>query len=225
MAAEHLFPILESTRALETLCEVVGFFARAEVPESVLPALRLGRMTALKKPSGGARGIVVSDVFRRLVAPTICQSWGGCHCTFPVCPQHLAGASASPTPPKSMTELDDSATLGVGAFDLVSRNATMQGLLSMEGGDKLPFIRQFYSSPSTLLWEDELAITNHIQQGERGEQFDPLMPLLFALAPHSVLVSVPERLQDGEFLFAFLTICLHIKSHRDRTVGTTARCC
>ena len=65
----------ESTHTLETLCEVVGFFARAEVPESVLPALSLGRMTALKKPSGGARGIVVSDVFRRLVAPTLAQQF------------------------------------------------------------------------------------------------------------------------------------------------------
>ena len=61
MAAEHFFPLLVSTHTLETLCEVVGFFARAEVPESVLPALRLGRMTALKKPSEGARGIVVTD--------------------------------------------------------------------------------------------------------------------------------------------------------------------
>ena len=50
----------------------------------------------------------------------------------------------------------------------------MQGLLHMEGGDKLlPFIRQFYSSPSTLLWDDELGITNHIQQGEGGEHGDP----------------------------------------------------
>ena len=81
----------------------------------------------------------------------------------------------------------------------------MQELLSMEAGDKLlPFIRQFYNSPSTLLWEDELSITDHIQQGEGGEQGHPLMPLLFALVAHSVLVAVPEMWQDGEFLFAFL---------------------
>ena len=34
-------------------------------------ALRLGRMTALKKPSGGTRWFVVSDVFRLLVARTL----------------------------------------------------------------------------------------------------------------------------------------------------------
>ena len=107
-----------------------------------------------------------------------------------------------------MTELEESATIfsvdGVGAFDLVSRNAMMQGLLHMEGGDKLlPFIRQFYSSQSTLLWEEELGITNHIHQGEGGGQGDPLMPLLFALAQHSALVAISERLQEGEFLFAF----------------------
>ena len=35
MTAEHLFPLLESTHTLETLCEVAGFFARAEVPQNV----------------------------------------------------------------------------------------------------------------------------------------------------------------------------------------------
>ena len=46
---------------------------------------------------------------------------------------------------------------GVGAYDTVSRNAMFQGLADMVDGDKLiPFIRQFYDSPSTFLWEDEL---------------------------------------------------------------------
>ena len=31
-------------------------------------ALRCGRLTALRKPDGGVRGIVVGDVFRRVVA-------------------------------------------------------------------------------------------------------------------------------------------------------------
>ena len=122
----------------------------------------------------------------------------------------------------ALTELDESATIlsvdGAGAFDLVSRNAMMQGLLHMEGGDKLlPFIRQFYSSPSTLLWEDELGITNHIQQGEGGEQGDPLMPLVFELAQHSALVAISERLHEDEFLFASHgDLC--IKSLPNRTV-------
>ena len=38
----------------------------ADIPEAVL-ATRLGRMTALQKPAGGVRGIVVGDILRRLV--------------------------------------------------------------------------------------------------------------------------------------------------------------
>ena len=50
---------------------------------------------------------------------------------------------------QTLTDLDPSATIlsvdGVGAFDLVSRNAMLQGLMGMEGGDRiLPFVRMFY---------------------------------------------------------------------------------
>ena len=183
-------------------------------------------MTSLKKPSGGIRGIVESDVFRRLVARTLTQQFAkaGEVATGPFQYARVlrAGCECVAHALQSMTELDESATIlsvdGVGVFDLVSRNAIMQGLLHMEGGDKLlPFTRQFYSSPSTLLWEDELGITNHIQQGEGGEQGDPLMPLLSALAQHSAFVAISERLQEGEFLFAFEDD-LYIKSHPNRTV-------
>ena len=45
----------------------------------------------------------------------------------------------------------------------------------MEGGDQiLNFVRCFYGSPSTNLWEDEMGVTQTIPQG----QGDPLMPLL-----------------------------------------------
>ena len=48
----------------------------AHVPLSVTDALRLGRMTALQKPSGGERGIVAGDALRRLVAKTVAQQMG-----------------------------------------------------------------------------------------------------------------------------------------------------
>ena len=35
-----------------------------------MDAIRCGRLTALRKPDGGVRGIVVGDVFRRVVART-----------------------------------------------------------------------------------------------------------------------------------------------------------
>ena len=47
--------------------------ARAAVPEEILDVIRLGRLTALAKPSGGIRGIVCGDIVRRLVAKTMAQ--------------------------------------------------------------------------------------------------------------------------------------------------------
>ena len=44
-----------------------------EVPDRIEPVVRLGRLTAWRKPDGGVRGIVVGDVLRRLVARTIAQ--------------------------------------------------------------------------------------------------------------------------------------------------------
>ena len=94
---------------------------------------------------------------------------------------------------------------GVGAFDLVSRNAMLQGLGNMIGGAQvLPFVRLFYSDPSTYVWEDEFGEPQMIPQGEGGEQGDPLMPLLFSSVQHAALSAVASRLEEGERLCAFL---------------------
>ena len=55
------------------LCQLAEQFARASVPEEIVDAFRMGRMTALQKPSCGVRGTVVGDTFRRLVARTVAQ--------------------------------------------------------------------------------------------------------------------------------------------------------
>ena len=48
-------------------------FVRAEVLVEVVEGIRLGRMTALRKPNGGVRGIVVGDTFRRAVSRSVAQ--------------------------------------------------------------------------------------------------------------------------------------------------------
>ena len=110
---------------------------------------------------------------------------------------------------RTLTDQDPNATIlsvdGVGAFDLVSRNAMLQGLLGMEDGDRLlPFVRLFHGDPSTFLWEDDSGGVHHIHQGEGGEQGDHLMPMLFSLGKHAALTAIAERLEDGERLLAFL---------------------
>ena len=71
---------------------------------------------------------------------------------------------------------------GIGAFDLISLKSMLEALMTLEGGPEvIPFVRMFFGKPSTYIWENEDGIAHIIEQGEGGEQGDPLMPLLFAL--------------------------------------------
>ena len=72
-----------------------------------------------------------------------------------------------------------------------------------DGTSILPFVLQFYGHPSTHLWEDENGVVHEIQQGEGGEQGDPLMPALFALGQHRALIAIQESLRPTEKLMAF----------------------
>ena len=94
---------------------------------------------------------------------------------------------------------------GIGAFDLISRKSMLEASMTVEGGpDIMPFVRQFYGQPSMYLWESDDGTVHHIEQGEGGEQGDPLMPLLFALGQHASLCAIDEGLAKGERLMAFL---------------------
>ena len=110
---------------------------------------------------------------------------------------------------QTLVESDANATIvsidGIGAFDLVSRNAMLRGLKEMDTGDRvLPFVRQFYGQLSLHIWEDEVGDVQDTPQGEGGDQGDPLMPLLFSLAMHPSLVSTGDLLREGEKFFALL---------------------
>ena len=63
----------ESEADSQLFGQVGALLSVGNVPEPFLEGIRLGRMTALKKPDGGVRGIVVGDIIRRLVARTIAK--------------------------------------------------------------------------------------------------------------------------------------------------------
>ena len=71
MTADHLFPIPEDKADSLLLLEAVSGLATGDVPTEIIEGLRLGRLTALQKPDGGVREIVVGDIVRRLVASTL----------------------------------------------------------------------------------------------------------------------------------------------------------
>ena len=61
---------------------------------------------------------------------------------------------------QTLTDQDAEATVvsidGVGAHDLISRQAMREGLQEMERDQILPFVGMFYGSSSTYLWERQL---------------------------------------------------------------------
>ena len=174
MTSDHLFPALENEGDSDLFVRA-SLLASGNVPPAIAQAIRLGRMTALSKPDGGVWGIVVGDIIRRLVARSIAKQISKKVEAMTTPFQHAlstkAGCKCVAYILQSMTDLDPDTTItsidGVGAYDLISRNAMLEGLLQMDGGNQIvPFVRMFYGSPSTYLWEDEMGATQYIPQGK-----------------------------------------------------------
>ena len=93
ITADHLFSILESEADSELLVQVASKLAVGDVPDEVINGIGVGRLTALAKPDGGVRGIVVGDIFSRKVASrrTVCQESRGGHCPVPARPIDKGG--------------------------------------------------------------------------------------------------------------------------------------
>ena len=73
MTSDHLRPLLESVEDTTRFWWLVQDLSKVVVPDEIVDVVRLGRLTALQKPSGGVRGIVAGGIIRRLDACTISQ--------------------------------------------------------------------------------------------------------------------------------------------------------
>ena len=67
--------LLDDAAALESLTFAVNILARAQAPPIAQDAIALSRLTALRKPGGGVRGIATGDVFRRLVSRALARAY------------------------------------------------------------------------------------------------------------------------------------------------------
>ena len=198
---------------MDLLHQAAELMARGDVPAEIMESVRLGRMTALRKPNGRVRGIVAGDVLRRLVARTLAQEFAkefdqAC-APFQFALTTRAGTECVSHMLQAITDNDAEATIvsidGVSAFDLVSRASMLSGLRRLpKASSTLPFVKQFYGRPSEYVWYDGSNTPQIIQQAEGGEQGDPMMPALYALAQHPALAAVAAQLRPGEQVFAFL---------------------
>ena len=213
MTTEHLRVVLDSDDTTQQLTQAASRLATAAVPPTILPAIRLGRLVALQKPNGRVRGLVMSDVFRRLVARTLAQQ---CSTQFQAAtaPHQYAlatraGGEGLARSVRVATEMQPELCVlsvdGVGAYDHIARQAILQGIHDDPGlRPLLPFVRQFYAAASEYLWYDAAGTCHPIHQHEGGEQGDPLMPGLYAVAVAPSLHDTYRALLPGEALLAYL---------------------
>ena len=222
MRAEHLKLLLADVPALELLAFAATELANADVPADIASGLALARLTALRKPDGGVRGIATGDVFRRLVSRALAKTWAHVFDEatrpFQYALQARAGTDALAAHVRTVLELRDDAVLvsldGRSAYDTMSR-ASFLTALQAAAPELVPFVRLFYGRPSTYCWWDSEGNCHNIAQGEGCEQGDPLAPARFALGQHGALLKAASALHASDSLLAFLDD-LYVLTTRER---------
>ena len=213
MRFEHLRVLIDDDNTWDQFVALAQAFGRAEVPEEIAAAIARGRLTAMQKENGKVRGIVAGTVLRRIVAKALAKEFGDaimeCTSPFQFALQTRAGTDAVGQALRLITDLDANRVIvsldGIGAYDHVRRASFLDKLMQTPELEQLvPFVRMFYDRQSSFYWTDDEGRVHTIQQGEGGEQGDPLMPALFALAQHEALVAARRLLHEDDFLLAFL---------------------
>ena len=211
--AEHVRVLLDDEADFKLFMRICTLVVNVEMPEVIQEAMALGRMTALKKPQGGVRGIVCGDFLRRIVARTLAQQlspeFENACAPFQFALSTRAGTESVAHALQASTALDPNLTVlsidGISAFDSISRASMLKGLVSLPAGPAaLGFVKCFYGRRSHYLWTDDENVTHSVWQAEGGEQGDPLMPMLYALGQHPALVELQTHLHEDEQIFAFL---------------------
>ena len=213
MRYEHLRVLIEDDNLWSIFAQMCQAFARAEVPPTVMAAIRIRRMTALKKDNGRIRGIVAGNILRRLVGKTVAHQHAvdflKCTAPYQYALQTKAGVEALAHVLRYLAENDPDIVVmsldGIGAFDHVKRAAFIRNILDTpELQDILPLVLALYGSESKFLWTDDDGNVHEIIQAESGEQGCRLMPTLYALAQQHAIVFADQNLLPDELLLNFL---------------------
>ena len=199
--AEHLRVLLDEEEGTDLFHHADSCLVQGLIPSDVVAGLRIGRMVALTKPSGGVRALVMGDVFRRLVSRTCAQQAGEAFQV--VCAPFLyaltkAGAEALARELNLATESGSRTTVfsvdGVGAYDHIARAAIFEGLRRDARLEALiPFV--YYDADGGA---------HTIEQAEGGKQGDPLMPGLYAVGVHGALMAANASLAQRRGALRFL---------------------
>ena len=72
---EHIKILLDDSDTFDFVAEALNSLARASVPREISRALMGARLTALRKPDGGVRGIATGTTLRRIVGRTLAKQF------------------------------------------------------------------------------------------------------------------------------------------------------
>ena len=187
MTVEHLRPVFESLSLHVTrfwsMCQSL---VRGDIPEEILQVVRMGRITALQKPTGGVRGVVAGDIIS-LVARTIAQKLGpAIECSTPPFQFVLttcAGCECIGHILQSETDASPNRTVWKGPRSVALCSTVLE---------HLPLI-------SRMTWALSTKSTGRRWRAGRRIHAGTLQ-----LGQHGALVAVQEQLGPDERLFAFL---------------------
>ena len=189
--------VLEYPQALRQLCRLMGVMLRGELPALVAASLGRSRLVALLKgetEEEGVRPIAMGEALHRLTSRWLTH-------------QHLTEMRQALAPLQLGVGVSDGAATVVrgirgvmdahptwsllsldvaNAFNSVERVAMYEGLRARGFQRFIPFLRQFYSTPSDLLYFGVQCPA--VLQSARGvRQGDPMGPFLYCIAYQDVL--------------------------------------
>ena len=195
---EHLKVLLENELTADCLFSACSAIARGILPAAAVTLFSSSRLIALPKSNGDIRPIAVGEAIRRLTARAICQQKKELFSSF-FCPiQHGVATECGTELIVHHIELllqhnPDWVVLKSdvrNAFNSISRQQMLEQVVG-SFPDILNHVAQMYGRISPLVFMQGITPVT-IESAEGVHQGDPLGPVLFATAIHSVLKDLQE---------------------------------
>ncbi|KAL0225172.1 hypothetical protein RCL1_003084 [Eukaryota sp. TZLM3-RCL] len=192
---DHLKHACEfSCTLLEKICTYFNLVLNGTA--QLLVELKASRLIALEKQGGGVRPIAIGESLTRLLACCVFNrlkreaakylekfQWGIGVVDGAASAVHALETLLYNQPDSVAVMLDFS-----NAFNAVNRTSIFQSLLNSSIPGFLPSFYSMYHQPSKLLFN-----SNSIDSASGVKQGDPLGPLFFCMALHSILKEFTER--------------------------------
>lgn len=185
------------------IARLATLFAQGKMPNELAPWFAGAALTPLRKRDNGIRPVAVGETLRRMISSILMKRVAAAAqevlepLQVGVCSKG-GGEAIIHAVRRLITDFEGQADMGLlqvdlkNAFNLVDRSSFMTPVQG-KFPELFPWVRYCYSNEPPYLWvgKEKLRSRTGVQQG------DPLGPLLFALALHTPLAKLRERLHTN----------------------------